>query len=379
MKTSSMHSMSSPDVISLSASYSGNPSTELTQYKRVDFSPVRYDYPDEGFTLFQHEMFSGIKDERFSNKSFFGLTSGISMSDMIDDYRGVGSEDLVVYTTLAIFDERARSLKLLKNINNKLYAVTSPGKETRANLFKIYKRDGYFMVSQGELFATVDLLFNQFTIRMRPYVSTDIDGSSGKNTQKFWVRRGGPTNRIMLYSMIKNTWDLIKDVYSNGRTPPVHRFWSIYDGAVRPKHVYDGEVENLVKINGGWKDTLSGVSSIEGYNKLDNRYTFVVDSKYVDGFDVVAMGFNGKMRWVRYHNNFYDKFWNSDVTPQEVIDSVRPNFLVEFPYKTSATRSDDDPAIGDMAVNVATLKTVMTPEYNYTVKQISGTEVEEAT
>jgi hypothetical protein len=106
---------------------------------------------------------------------------------------------------------------------------------------------------------------------------------------------------------------------------------------------------------------------VSGYADCDNDYVFTVGDEYLPGLSAVIMGFDGKVRWVRYHNDFYEKFWNSDVTPREVIETVRPNFLIEFPYKVGTASVSD--GIGGMDVNLITLKTVMTPEYNYTVEQ----------
>jgi formylmethanofuran dehydrogenase subunit A len=131
--------------------------------------------------------------------------------------------------------------------------------------------------------------------------------------------------------------------------------------------VYDGEYESLVKINVAWKDVHPEVSGVSGYSAVDNNCVFSIGDAFVDGFNVVVMGYDNKIRWVRYHNDFYEKFWNADVTPREVIESVKPNFLIEFPYKTHTSQNDD--GSGAFEINLVSLKTVMTPEYNYTVQQ----------
>ena len=79
------------------------------------------------------------------------------------------------------------------------------------------------------------------------------------------------------------------------------------------------------------------------------------------------LGYDGKIRWVKYFNDFYDKFFNLDVTPDKVINDVKPSVIFECPYKAVMTNDG-------MKLNFVELKNVMTPGYTYTVtdKQEEG-------
>ena len=355
----------STELVSLSAKYR----YDNSEYRpKIDFKPNRFDYIDEGYSFFKHPMYDGTKDEIFSNHSFFGLTNQISMEDMKCGLVTVDPAQLVIYTTL-----RAPNGKYLKVVDGKIYAITEPTDEfTRENIFKIYKTDDLgFLVSNGNLFATVTLTMNRFTIAFEDYVHPSLDDV---NAQHFGIYRGGSPDTILINTLLNKPWGKFFSVYDPTHTQKVKRFWSIYDHAsspyalAKPKSVYDGTEDYIVKANGIlYNPTFSGIPTID---IASNNYIFKVDSEdYNISETKILLGYNGQIKWVNYHNDFYDNFFNSNVTIRDTLSGLTPNFMVEYPYNAGITDSTKTHVMKNaaMEVNPITLKNAMTPDYRYTV------------
>ena len=176
----------------------------------------------------------------------------------------------------------------------------------------------------------------------------------------------------------------------------VKRYWSTYDG-YKPIRIWDGDTnvdgefyDNLVKCNGVlWKncrmgqpgrsypnnsakpkpeDALNG----EVYKTASNNYIFMMDNGTGADFNSVLLGYDGKIRWVQYHNEFYDKLFNSTMSPKLVIDSVKPNFLVDVPYETKFDNEEKTLAwlmsSGRQRIDLTQTKNTETPNYRYALK-----------
>jgi len=171
-----------------------------------------------------------------------------------------------------------------------------------------------------------------------------------------------------------------KDTDAANTVRYVKRFWSLYDGYdsnltkpadrvphVYPKYIYESDVpyENMVKTNGIIFN--SKYLAKETLNRVGNNYLFECDFLKNNGDRYIMLGYDGKIRWVKYFNDFYDKFFNLDVTPDKVINDVKPSVIFECPYKAVMTNDG-------MKLNFVELKNVMTPGYTYTVmdKQEEG-------
>ena len=95
-------------------------------------------------------------------------------------------------------------------------------------------------------------------------------------------------------------------------------------------------------------------------NRIGNNYLF--KAGYLEDNDRFFMiGYDGKIRWVKYYNEFFDKFFNTDVTPDKIIEDVKPSIIYECPYKTLMDKDG-------MKMNFSELKNVMTPGYSYTTR-----------
>lgn len=153
----------------------------------------------------------------------------------------------------------------------------------------------------------------------------------------------------------------------------VKRFWSLYDGydsdlkkpddripPAYPKYIYESDVpyENMVKVNGIIFNNK--YTAKETLQRVGNNYLFECEFLKNNDERYIMVGYDGKIRWVKYFNDFYDKFFNLDVTPDKIIEDVKPSVIFECPYK--AVMTDDG-----MKLNFVELKNVMTPGYTYTV------------
>ena len=193
----------------------------------------------------------------------------------------------------------------------------------------------------------------------------------------------------------------------------VKRYWSVYDG-YKPGRIWDGSTsydgqtfDALVKCNGiMWKNRRGGQptreypnypSAFSGnpetaaeygnpnleecignptYINASNNYIFLAENGSEVGRNSILMGYDGKIRWVQYYNDFYDKFFNGTLSPKVVIDDVSPNFLVDVPYETNFDNEkktlDWMMSTGRQRIDLSQLKNTETPSYRYTIRTKEG-------
>ena len=421
---------------SLSAEYSFENSAtegEIDIEKRFDYNPVRYDYPSDrsnatgtGYSFTHHMALSGMCDEKFANHTFLGLGGNVDFFS-VSVRKNIDILDLCLFTPLI-----AHNGKCLKNVDDRLYAITDPDTEllTDKNMFKIYRSrlsqypsegettDAYFsntgsgselteivddgfVISQGQKYATVKTFFNRFNIEMEDLVIGDPKG-----IQHFGVYQIPGTCRISIFSKMHDPWNVEcvyplvdgKKTYSSDHptdeekaeyeenanlfysTKYAKRFWSLYDGYSSnmynrgrdkpkgyPKGIYESSapIENMVKVNGNIYNSKH--YSIETLNRVGNNYLFKCGVFENNGERYIPVGYDGKIRWVKYFNEFFDKFFNVDVTPDKIIEDIKPSVVYECPYK-------DVMGENGLKLNFVELKNVMTPKYSYTVydKNLGG-------
>ena len=174
------------------------------------------------------------------------------------------------------------------------------------------------------------------------------------------------------------------------------RYWSVYDG-YQSEVIYDGDfstvakkpLPNIVKVNGIlWKNLRGNQPESHGsypdgyaesvvpvrdtYKNASNNYIFLMDNGSYADPNSLLMGFDGKIRWVQFYNDFYDKFFNNTLEPKVIIDDVKPNFIVDVPYETQF--DNEEKAIsfimssGRQRIDLMQAKNVETPTYRYTYK-----------
>jgi hypothetical protein len=117
-----------------------------------------------------------------------------------------------------------------------------------------------------------------------------------------------------------------------------------------------------------YNERYSGIETLE---RVSNNYIFRVGSEYDIGKKRILLGYDGKLRWAKYHNSIFDSFFNVSTDIEDVVSAIDPNFLVEYPTKSivvSGGQASGIMAVGAMPMNPITLKNVMTPGGNYTAE-----------
>lgn len=347
---------------------------EVGKTEKFTFSPKRYDYVEgdgntkEGYSLIHNRPLENSKSEAFANHSFLGLSDG-GTANSVAVNRKVDVIDLCLFTTL-----RASNGNLVKNSNGTLYAETTYNDlVTDKNVFKIYldrdsngNRLGY-LISQGDKFATVKTRMNRFNIEMKDRIADDA-----KRIQHFDIYQVRGTSKIKISARMKNPWNVVLEEHDLKANTEFGGSWSVYDAScgVYPGKMYEGGVTHpfMVKLNGNMYDSsLPNVGSTKCRplrSVVANNCLF--DSGYLseDNDRYIVVGYDGKIRWVKYFNEFYDSFYNSDATPEKVISDIEPSIVYESPYETGILV---DEKTGKIKMNFVELKDVMTPGYSYSV------------
>jgi len=334
------------DVITMSAKYryDGN-------YPKFDYKPERYDYSD-GWSFFHHPGLVNAKDEAFSNGSYFQLFNNIIASD-ISYIKNLTASDMVIWAAL-----KAHNGKYLKTksdaFGTRVFAITpDEGLDhlTHENIYRIIKMDdGRFMISQGSKYMTVFVDgHNRFEIHMEDELESDPNG-----TQHFGVERTRLNGGVMFYSSMKNIWNVDK-----WRQPNIMRYFSIFDNYNHTNNVvtrtpnafprlYQNRIENV--DNPDFCDMLMCVGNvynpkygkdgqnIRGLNAVGNFCVFQIADN-IGNLGVIPIGYDGKIRWISYHNDFKGSFFNKDTTTKFIFDGVRPSVLYEVPYEYGTTKS----------------------------------------
>jgi len=316
-------SISAAPYIPLSASYRFD--------DKIDLKPTYYQY-DEGFSFFHHPYNIGAKDVNFANDSFFQITSSQNLVNMINDVSYIDPSELVLFTGFQMTNGN-----YVTNNNNTLYATaTALGQN---EFFRVVRNnDGTYSISQNDLYATVLITHNDMRIEMKGKLATDP-----AYLQKFMIYSGNSENTITIRTMY-----LVPE-WSPEYTLPIQRFWSFFDG--------------------------NGSNMVKAIGLIENQthFRYINDYKILAtvNLEIFALGFDGKVVWVKYYNDLLNKFFNKSVDIKDFIKDVENNYLIEYPYKTKIdlTNYSDQLKTGNMKINLINLKSIMTPEYDYNVKK----------
>lgn len=425
--------MDATEGITLSAEYRHNRDGSVP---KLDFAPRRYDYVKEGYSLMHHDLFKNAKDTSLTNYSKLDITDKIGMKASTQR-RYMDQSDLVIYTMLKAHN--GKYLRVIGDriyAEGKTKEEDPEVEYDSSYLFKLMKKydevhdDWYFEIMNGDLYFRTNP-FN-YTVELK-------DREIGDKGDLFQYRinrynNGDDDNRkLLIYSYMDQPWGADFDYpitedgqyvkYSTqqfGKTfaykcvendkdrtehwipyAGVKRYWSVYDG-YKPDRIWDGSTsykgqtfDALVKCNGiMWKNHRSGQPNRDCPNNPDipiepslhtnnptyinasNNYVFTADNGSDVGRDSILMGYDGKIRWVQYYNDFYDKFFNGTLSPKVVIDDVAPNFLVDVPYETQFDNErktlDWLMSSGRQRIDISQLKNTETPSYRYTIRTKSG-------
>lgn len=344
---------------------------EIKKTEKFTFSPKQYDYEEgtnEGYSLIHNLPLENSKSEAFANHSFLGLSDGKAAAGVAVNKK-VDVMDLCLFTTL-----RAHNGNLVKNSNGTLYAETTYNDlVTDKNIFKIYlDRDGKgnrlgYLISQGDKYATIKMRMNRFNIEMQDKILKDE-----KRIQHFDVYQVRGTSKIKIHARMKNPWGVTYPSDGLRADTEFGGSWSVYDAScgVYPGKMYEGGLTHpcMVKLNSNVYDSslLDAGSDLCRPLRKISANNCLFDSGYLseDNDRYIVIGYDGKIRWVKYFNEFYDSFYNSDATPEKVISDIQPSIVYESPYETGISV---DEKTGKIKMNFVELKDVMTPGYSYSV------------
>lgn len=376
----------------------------------------------KGYSFYHHDSLEKANDEAFANHTFVGLNSEVDVSSISVNREVDIADLVLFTTLKApngrylknmngnLFAITAPNAILTDKNMFKIYRSRESG--VGHSMDEEHDGPRSYVISQGAKFATVKMFMNRFNIEMKDMIKGDPRG-----IQHYRIYQIPGTNRISIYSMMTSPWqanlfapgsdEAVTSGLAYDTITDVHRFWSLYDGNSSdrtegfkeptdnetipvgddryPKYIYESSAPwpNMVKINGNIfnskyaPDTMtSPVYNVNIYRNTDhtdpnynkngvdtlerigNNYLF--EAGYLaDGRDrYIMLGFDGKIRWIKYFNEFYDKFFNSDVTPDKIIEDVTPSIVYECPYKDVMTKDG-------FKLNFVELKNVMTPGYAY--------------
>lgn len=294
--------------------------------ENIDLQPSLYEF-DDGYSFFYQPLFTGTKDVKFANESFFSITSATVLNTFLNDLKIINPKELVFYTSF-----QAANGLYISNINNSLYAVATSVTETE--FFRIIQNeDGTCCISQNNLYATIITNNNDFSITLTPQLTSDPT-----RIQKF---RFETTDDENVYTIRTN---FIMSSWSPYITIPIERFLSFSDG----------DATNKIKANGLIANGSYGV---------ENNYKFSTTLN----FHILSLGFDGKVVWVKYFNELLNKAYNKTTDVADMIPNIANNYLVEYPYKTQIDSISNN--TGRMNINLITLKNILTPEYRYGLKK----------
>lgn len=287
---------------------------------KLDLHPELYNYKD-GYKLYKHNIFNKLNDLNYGSKSLFNITKSLELGNFINDSYSIKNSNLVFFTTLRMSNGNYIRRHLDDDI---LYADWRKAEDL--TFFRITKEsDGYYTISQDNKYATVIRERNSFTIQLQDRKDIDV-----YNTQKFTIKTYDTQGNITIRSMFKmgTLWPTMQNTI-------IERYWSFYD------------------YNNGTVIKANGLIKNDDYVD-ENNYVIEVDFN----LGIFVIGFEGNTRWVKYHNDFFEKFFNKSTNIESFIEHVELNYLIDIPYNNNI-----DIVNNSIDINIMNLKNTVTTEY----------------
>lgn len=304
----------------------------------ISLNPTFFQY-QEGYSFFQHPIFTKAKDALYQNESFLSISPTSALSGIINAQYFIDPAELVIFTTLQNI-----SGNYINNVGNTLYANTST--VSQSALFRIsYDRNkDAWRIAQNGLYATVEISPKRtFILNLEDEIVNDT-----YNQQYFKIETSKIENKLIIRSLITIP------VWNDGVGWPgdVERFWSYSEfsgiGGVVPTDDY--------------KVKLMGMIPDDDYSNNNS----IIWSAGLGDLNLLALGFNGILYWVRYYNDIYTKLFNKTTDIKNTYEIVS-NMLIDWTYNTDAivARYDSIAKTGGFKINMAQLKNVHTPDHSY--------------
>lgn len=299
--------ISSQPLISLSASY---------PYDGIfDLKPEYYLNSETGYYGIRNPILDNIKDVKVSNDSLFFITSAVELGNVIEDAESTFDvRDMVIFSSL----------------------------KTNANTY--FKLDGSYIVTTEE---DVDnrSLFRFIRLDNGLYKITDINN-------KYW------TIQIDTPWEIKLELELEDDTYRQqtfelqyiGNSVYIKtKFTNLSYPTFGPEYY-----ERFVAA-----DELTGRIGAIGY-VIDDKEDLLYEL-YDFGLGDFTKGYDPDSIYVKYHNQLESPENNKNIEFAKLIRNTKNNLFVDSPYKTAIDKDSST-----MDINIANLKNIQTPEYEYT-------------
>lgn len=296
-------SISAHPLIALSASYAYD--------NKLGLGSTYIEDPTTGYYGINNPIFNNIKDVKIINNSLFYITSAMNPDKfMVETSDDINSFEFEVFSSV--------------KESNKFFTVSGTalvGNEidsSKRELFRIDKNvdNTYSFIDINNKYWTIGLEY-PWNITLEDKLITD-----SYNQQTFNLEFSG-------YNVF------IKSKFVNINYPPF-----------LPEYY-----EHWVGI-----DSSTGKIGANKFILVNKNEVLCYLPEFQSTF--LHKGYDPDSAFVKYYNQFNDLTYNKDLTFKDVTRNVSHNYLVDCPYKTAITDAN-------MSVNIATLKNINTPEYDY--------------
>ena len=313
-------------ISSITASHWFPISSYYPEDEYIGLKPTLLKFKD-GYTVFHHPLYEHTKDIAFQKDSSFALTSAMPFFTF-------ATETTFAFAYLGAYVSFEKFGGFITSTITSSGLFLSAVPESERTLFRLLVNDdnSISFLHGDSLYVTVCELL-PYDLFLAPQLGlVDLD------RQKFNVY--SPDNeQIYIVTKFDNIY------YPSFPPEHIERFWSFSDNT------------SSIRAIGMVGDDDWG---------YDNPYLWKVN-----GYDVVYAvdGLTRDNTWVIYYNDILSKINNQNLEIDIAVSAVPLNRLVDNPYHTQLAleqfRSVTEQKTGSMAVNIANLKTVMTPEYEY--------------
>lgn len=277
----------------------------------------------DGYTVFHHKIFDYARDVVFNNQTNFVLTTALPLSYFISD-TPISSNRVGSYIRV----NRGNGVWYTRSDNT--IGLSAVDVDDRSFYRMVYNTDDTVSILQKEsLYLTINKT-PPFSITLQP----KIQDSAQSVRQRFLVNVVD-SDRIYFTGYILNP--------HIGYGPSVYqRFLS-----------FSSITSSIQAV---------GVVADDDYS-IHNPFIFTVT-----GYETAyyASGMIPSQAWVSYYNDLAVPKYNRGTEIQQRINDIRVHRLVDIPANSQITVSNET---GSMNINIANMKTVMTPEYRNYSKQ----------
>lgn len=272
----------------------------------------------DGYSFIYHPLFKNVKDITFNKESIFYLSSSYSLFDFVKE-KSVSNPMVGTYLSLSLNN------LYFTNSSNSLYLSTSS--LNKNTFFKVIynQSDNTFSFLNGNShYITVESELPYNLYMSEKFASEDFQ------YQKFKIFSPDKKN-INVSTYFKDPYD---------QTKYVERFWSYSPISLQCRAI--------------------GIISDDDYD-VENKYLISV-GEYIIGLNMT--GLTKDQTWVRYYNILSNRLNNKNVSilNDKSYEHVKLNRLITVPYYSNINLVS---GISNFTVDIANLKNVMTPTYNY--------------